>query len=182
MLVLVRNLRPGPTVLSNLDKVNVEWSGQGDPNGGDVQPVPHEMLDMIEFARAVRNGILAVVDPSAETQQALDRQTNAYAAARDEALHASTVTIDRAANRDYITVPCIGPAARGIGDCGLPVAVPEKKQDEFPPLCAQHSGFKDQCTQVETEQMVEKGDPPKLVAVKKWVRITIEAHQAGIEA
>jgi len=177
MLVLVRNLKPGVTVLSDLDKINLEWQGSGDPNGGDVQPVPPEVLDKVEFARAVRNGILEVVDPSEETQAILERQAAAYNAARQASADAAKVTIDRQANRDFVTIPCIGPAPRGTGNCDLPVAVPERKQDEVPPLCSQHSSFANQCIQIETDKMEEKGDPPQLVSVKKWVRVTLADRQ-----
>lgn len=180
MPVLVRNLMAGPTTLSDLDKIMLKWEGRGDPAGNDVQPVPDAVLETVEFANAVRNQYLEVVDPSEDTKAILARQVQALTAARQASAQAVEATIDRVANRDYITVPCIGPSPRGTGDCGLPVAVPEKKQDEFPPLCAQHAPLASQCVQIETEQMVEKNDA--LIPVKKWVRVSMTARETEIGA
>ena len=80
MPVLVKNTKLGPTVFT--DKLNdlvVEWQGRGNRDGEDVQQVPDSMLQNMNFMRAIRSGILSVVNVEGDEAEALlARQGVAY--------------------------------------------------------------------------------------------------------
>jgi hypothetical protein len=85
-VTMVRNTQPGPTVISSDPKGThfVEWAGSGDPSGGDIQPVPEEIVNTPQFEKAKRRGIFVLVeDGSDEATVALDKQVSAWNASND---------------------------------------------------------------------------------------------------
>jgi len=178
MPVLVQNTQAGPAVLSDgTNKLALEWQGKGDPSGGDVQYVPDDVVDMVQFVKAVRQGIFVVVEASDEVKAKLDIQSQQFAkrqAAQDEAAKAS---IEHTANNDFVSFPCVGPADRGAGTCDRPVPVREKTKDDSPILCDRHQSLAGEYVQVDTGVSVEKGDA--LVPVKKWVRASLGARETA---
>lgn len=80
-VTMVRNTQPGPTVISSDPKGThfVEWAGAGDPSGGDIQPVPEEIVNTPQFEKAKRRGIFVLVeDGSLEASEALNKQVAAW--------------------------------------------------------------------------------------------------------
>lgn len=69
--VLVRNCENGPAVFTEpVAKVQIEWQGAGDPAGNDHQYVPQDLLDNVNFQRALNRGIFEVVTPDTPTRLA----------------------------------------------------------------------------------------------------------------
>lgn len=104
MPVLVRNTESGPAVFSDPAKnIAVEWQGSGDKNGEDVQHVPDEVLDNVNFLKALQRGIFEVVEASPEVQERLDRQVSAYQQRRAASAQAGEDALDRQAERTVAT-------------------------------------------------------------------------------
>lgn len=177
MPVAVRNSEGGPTVFSIPEtNLQIEWQGKGDPNGGDVQYVPDDLLKNVQFDRMVRRGLFTVLAAD-EAESSMDAQADAYRARTEAATAAAISSIDHQVNNDLVQAPCIGPANRGTGECGEPVPVRDKdiRLNEKPVLCSRHVGLAPQYARVETSEMVEVGDT--LVPVTKWVRTIVTTRE-----
>jgi len=174
-VTMVRNALKGPTVISSDPKGThtVEWAGAGDPMGGDVQPVPAEIVDTVPFHRAIQRGILVVenLEDHPELQATLDRQNAAWKAQAAAAAEQATEAIDQEANNDIVTVPCIGPDTKGTGKCGNDVPVRDQQKDEKPPLCTTHADLASQY--VAEELGVVDGKTQK-----GWARVTMGARES----
>lgn len=104
MPVLVRNTEGGPSVFSDTSKnIAIEWQGAGDPNGEDVQNVPDEVVDNVNFLKALQRGIFVVEEASPEMQERLDKQVAAYQQRRASSAQAGEAAIDRTAERSVAT-------------------------------------------------------------------------------
>lgn len=162
--VMVRNTEPGPTVFA-LDADNhVEWAGQGDPMGGDLQPVPPNYLDHPQFQRAVTRGIFVVEDAPEEVRDALDRHKRDWDQRQQQRRDASTAALDQAPQNDVLMLSCIAPSGKGPGQlCAQDVPVPQRSRNETPPLCPMHKSLASQFIAEEGEKIVE-GKPEV-----KWV-------------
>lgn len=142
MPVMVQNEQAGPTVLSSDPKGThyVEWQGKGDVNGHDIQQVPDEVYNTVAFQRCVRLGVLSLLnDDSFESiTEAQDRQRAAWERRNSSMADDAEGTIDRQANQDIVSLPCVGPSHQPGKRCGADVPVKDLKKDEVPPLCNQH--------------------------------------------
>lgn len=166
--VLVRNTEGGPTVLSDLrTKEYVEWQGAGDPTGADVQAVPEEFLQNVNFLRAVQRGILVIenAEDNPEITQAIERQNAAWARRREEAKKSAEDSIDQQANNDLITTECILQACTNV------VTLKEKQKNEKPPLCSTHESLAPQFVPVDDVSGDTEG------AIRKWNRVTVTARE-----
>jgi hypothetical protein len=78
--MFVRNNQPGPTVFSYGDKsVNtLTWKGRGDPQKGDIIPVPAELADNYEFHRNLYLGVFELVEAEEEVRTALNEHRSAW--------------------------------------------------------------------------------------------------------
>ncbi len=164
--VMVRNTEAGPTVLSDLrTKEYVEWQGADDPNGGDVQAVPEEFLNNVNFMRAVQRGILVIENPedNPDIAAAIAKQNAAWSARRERAQQQANDSIVMEASNDLISTNCIGP------NCTNMVAVKEKVRDQKPPLCSQHDGLAPQY--VRTDNV--SGEETKVT----WNRVTVTGRE-----
>lgn len=169
--VLVRNTEGGPTVLSDLkSKEYVEWAGANDPNGADVQPVPEEFLNNVNFLRCVQRGILVIENPedNPEVTAAIERQNAAWQARREQAKKNAEATIDHQANNDLVSVQCVGPGGRG-GQCENTVPVKDKQRADKPPLCSTHESLAPQYVRNDNVE----GDS----TVHEWKRVTLTARE-----
>jgi hypothetical protein len=160
----VRNTEAGPAVFSDLTKnIQIEWAGAGDEDGNDIQQVPDELAEHVNFLRAVQKGIFVVEEAPEAVQTALARQSSAWKRKRDQDATATQEAISQDANNDLVTVPCIGPG-RGGGQCGDAVVVKEKTRGDRPPLCERHKGLAGEYVMTETDQILNGR------AVKQWSR------------
>ena len=150
--VYARNTMNGVTVMSSDPKSTqfVQWEAAGDQNGGDIQPIPAELMRTPAFVAAVRKGILAVVDPNAHLglddsnlslDEILGKQRDAWNSRRETADEDIRATIETTTNNDLVTLPCIGPSTRGSQNCGEDVTVRELTKYDAPPLCHRHIGL-----------------------------------------
>lgn len=141
-VVMVRNNQAGPTVLSSDPKGThyVEWQGKDDAAGGDYQPVPEQVQETVAYQKAVRRGILTEVDEEGNdvVSAAMDRQQKAWDKRQNQTQETGEGAIDRQANKDMISVPCVGPSREPGKRCAEPVTVRDKAKDEAPPLCNLH--------------------------------------------
>jgi hypothetical protein len=154
--LLVRNKQAGPTVFTDKpSETEVRWEGADDVAGGDIMQVPASLAENLNFTRALRLGILEVVQADDETQELLDRQTAAWNARQTRDAEAVQESIDPSAQQDYIELSCIGPNNRGNGECGQPVVVKESHKDEKAPLCPQHEHLSNQYVVTATDKLVE---------------------------
>jgi len=156
-------------VFQHTDRTSVEWQPRGDEMGRDIQQVPDNYAENVNFLRVINSGLLKVVEGSDTLQAALDRQAQAARDKRERAAQAAASAIDPAAKNDMIAIPCVGPSTNGRGECGSPVPVRERTKNERPPLCPVHEGMASQYAPTETE---ENGKP-----VVKWSRVQVGARQ-----
>jgi len=100
MPTLVRNTEKGPTVFSDISKnIAIEWQGAGDPNGEDVQHVPDEVIENVNFLKSLRRGIFVVEEASDAMKAHLAKQVDAYRSRRDSADEAGQEVLDRRSER-----------------------------------------------------------------------------------
>jgi hypothetical protein len=153
--IMCQNQMSGPTVIAADAKRNYEvvFQGKDHPDGEDVQPIPEALLRTIQFQRALSRGVLKVIEGENHpvVQQALARQTDAFAKRMQQQNMADREVLDAPAAADIIVVNCIGPGSRPGAVCGE--QVPVKSGDTGkPPLCDRHQGLKDRC--------LKRGDGP----------------------
>lgn len=104
MPALVRNTEKGPAVFSDISKnIAIEWQGAGDPNGEDVQHVPDEVIENVNFLKSLHRGIFVVEQASEEMKAHLDKQVAAYRNRRDSADEAGHEALDRRTERTVAT-------------------------------------------------------------------------------
>lgn len=173
--VVARNLMDGVTVLASDVKGShsVEWAAKGDPNGDDIQFIPNEVLESVAFRRAVSREIVEIIEDESDPDvvDALHRQVAAFKRRQEGAKEDVELTIDKPTDRDSVSAFCVGPNTRGTGDCGVAVAMPEKKLKDEPPLCAQHRHLATQFV----PEVKTTGDETKTV----WVRVSLGARERG---
>lgn len=100
MPVLVRNTEEGPSVFSDPAKnIAIEWQGKGDPSGEDVQHVPDEVIDNVNFLKALQRGIFVVEEATPDMQERLQKQVDAYQRRRSVSEEKGEAAIDRQAER-----------------------------------------------------------------------------------
>lgn len=150
--VYARNLQNGVTVMSSDPKSTqfVQWDASGDPSGGDIQPVSASLAESPAFLKAVRQGILLVMNPDGSTSvegpgtsldQILDKQRDAWNSRQDSAQADIRATIETTTNNDMVTLACVGPSSRGQQNCDEAVVVRELQKYDKPPLCSRHTGL-----------------------------------------
>jgi hypothetical protein len=170
--VLARNLMDGPTVLSSDPKSThfVEWAGRGDQAGNDVQLVPEEIVKTVPFARAVQRGVLSVenLEDNPELQGMLNKQTAAWTARQQLADADIRSTIETTANKDMVTLACIGPSTKGLQDCGEDVTMRDLTKYDAPPLCHRHINLVHEY--VPTNEGLDERDNKKV----RWTRSMID--------
>lgn len=177
-VLMVRNTQPGPTVLSSDPKGSqyVEWQGKGDPNGGDIQPVPEEIQQAVSFQKCVRRGILVLLDAedtdsAAVIDEAMRRQQQEWDYRSSATQTTANEVIDQEANKDIVALKCVGPSSRGDSTqrCGADVNVRDNVKDDRPPLCNLHA---DLAPQFIPEEVVVDGK-----STRTWTRMTMGARQ-----
>ena len=156
LAVMCQNQMPGPTVIAADAKRNYEtvFAGKDDPDGNDVQPIPESLLRTIAFQRALRQGVLLVVEGTDHpvVVQAMSRQTDAFRNRMQAQETAARESIDQPSENDILVVICIGPGTREGTPCGDQVPVKSKDAASRPPLCGKHTQLSDRC--------VKRGDGP----------------------
>lgn len=133
--VLVRNRQPGPTVFAIDHNQSYEWAGAGDPNGEDLQAVTSELLDNVQFARAVQRGILIVEDADDQVLATLQNQAERWRVRQEKAERAAMDNIAARPDEDMIQVPCLAPG------CTQTTVVKLKTRNDRPALCARHTSL-----------------------------------------
>lgn len=176
MPLLVRNTQPNTTVFAK-GAYSIIWATAGDPMGEDVQMVPDDLKDDVDFIKSVRSGILLIEDGAPDVLANIDATTEAFQARRDAAQEAATANLDRRQDRDIVQVSCIGPNPNGRGGvCEAAVLVRSAQTGEAPPLCPRHESLSAQFYLVDTGSVGESanGNTPGKVA-KVWKRAEVTA-------
>ena len=148
--VMVRNKMAGPTVLASDPKSTHEviWSGRGAPDGGDVQPVPEEILRTPAFARNLALGVIEIISGAEDNElasQALKVQSDAFWKRSAEQEETALASLEPAADNDLVAVACIGPGSRPGASCEEQIPVRARELNAAPPLCSRHLHLADQC-------------------------------------
>lgn len=184
MPLLVQNNSESTTLFAiGGGKQPLIWKPKGDISGEDVQRVPTDLADDIDFLRALDNGILTVInadDP--EVLARLQRETSAFADRQKQAAAAQEAVLDRRQDRDLIAEGCIGPHAngRGVEQCGAPVLMRAKEKDLHPPLCPRHKGMEHEFYLTQTGSKGEGATDYSPGQVShKWSRVQMTAPQRG---
>jgi hypothetical protein len=148
----------------------VEWGGVGDPGGTDYQFISADLAQSVSFIRAVGRGVLEIVpeESDPEVVEALQQQTEAFQKRMGASAAVAAESLERTENNDYLSIPCIGPNAKG-GNCAVEVAVKASKKNDDPPLCPAHVNLRHEYV---PEVHIE-GDQN----VTKWIRTTIGARE-----
>jgi hypothetical protein len=156
LAVMCQNQMSGPTVIAADAKRNYEtiFAGKDDPDGNDVQPIPDALLRTISFQRALRQGVLKVIEGEDHpvVVQAMSRQTTSFRDRMKAQETAAREVIDAPSEDDILVAICIGPGTREGTTCGEQVPVKSKDAAGRPPLCSRHAQLSDRC--------VKRGDGP----------------------
>jgi len=147
--VMCRNKMAGPTVIASDPKSTHEviFSGAGAPDGGDVQPIPDELIRVPAFSRAISLGILEVIQGSDNeaVRAALQVQSDAFWKRSQQDNETALASLDAPADNDLIAVACIGPGTRPGTRCEDTIPVRAREQDAQPPLCSRHQSLASRC-------------------------------------
>lgn len=172
MPLLVRNTEPNATVFSK-GSIFAKWGPAGDPMGEDIQRVPDEIAEDVDFLRSVDRGILVIEDgTNKEVLETIQRQAAVFQTRRANAEAAETQALDRRQDRDIVQVPCIGPGKTG-GQCDTPVLIRAAQRGEVPPLCKGHESLSSQYYLAESGSA---GDTQGGVR-REWKQIQMTAPQ-----
>jgi hypothetical protein len=156
LAVMCSNQMAGPTIIAGDAHRNYEtiFAGKGDPDGNDVQPIPEALLRTIAFQKALRQGILLVVEGEDHpvVQQAMQRQTDSFRKRMASQDQAARESIDAPSEDDILVVTCIGPGTSDGSACGDQVPVKSRDAASRPPLCDRHRQLSDRC--------LKRGDGP----------------------
>lgn len=166
---MVRNQQPGPTVFGD-DSTGLKpvvWQGTGDPNGGDVKPVPDPLFESVQFQSALAYGIFSVVEDPAEQRRIQESKRQQFQEAEQQRQNISTAVLDTPEDNDILMKECIGPSGNSGKLCGETVQIRANKVNDAPPLCQKHGYLKSQFVPQETDRIV--GGKPEVV----WVRMTV---------
>jgi hypothetical protein len=177
--VMARNLMDGPTVLSSDPKgtFEVRWEGKGDRNGGDIQYIPDEMLRIPAFARAIKLGVIEIANPedNPELLVTLNKQAEAFHRLQEKSQEDIRATIDNTKGREMVTLPCVGPSAKGQGDCGELVSMYEAEKNDNPPLCHRHTSLASEFVPVNEGQ--DERENKKV----RWIRGVMSDTPIGLQ-
>lgn len=191
---LVRNLMPGPTVLTPdpSSQEFIRWEGVGDPEGGDVQLVSTAAAESVPFARALARQIIVMEDVedghdapvmSEGVRAYLARQNDLAAAAREAAEAKIAATVVRETDKDILGVACIGPNTRGNGPCGELARVSSADKDGRPPLCERHKSLASQYIREDTGVVTTgEGESATAKAQTRWIRVGLGARERDLGA
>lgn len=154
--VMCRNMMAGPTVIASDPKQTHEviFGPRDDPNGEDVQPIPEALIKSPAFVKAIRQGIIAVVqgEDNPVIQAALARQTSSFKQRMQADELRARESLDAPAEDDMLVVTCIGPGARDGQVCEEQIPVRSKDAGSRPPLCDRHQHL--------AELAVKRGSQP----------------------
>lgn len=145
MPLTVKNQEPNTTVFAkdmNGSPLRITWGASGQHN--DTQRVPDSFAEDIDFLNSLEQGILVVTDGPQHLLDALKFETSKVRALREDSAKRAMDSLDRAQDRDILSVQCIGPAAAGrSGRCDRPLLVKSSAKDAAPPLCDLHRHLSD---------------------------------------
>lgn len=163
---LIRNNEAGPTVFEyDGGKSKVEWSGAGDPMGGDLRPVPAHYLEDVQFLSCLQRGIFSVEEAPEAIREAVELHRQEWTSRQERAKNATQESLDQAPQNDMLMLACIGPSGKGSGQlCGVQVPVKQRARNEAPPLCGAHKSLVGQFIAEEGEKIVD-GKPEV-----RWMR------------
>lgn len=175
--VMARNLMDGPTVISSdiHGTHTIELQGHDDPNGGDVQIVPEELIRTPQFIKAIHRKIIAIENPDENPglMEAMERQAAAWHR-RQHAQADTSQVLDETPQNDLVSVPCTGPGPRADAACPNSVTLRAKEQYDVPPLCNTHQDLKDQYVKI-TDEMVPVDEQSQERRVS-WARVQMTAR------
>lgn len=178
--VLVHNAEDGPLVFTDqLSRTHIEWAGNGDENGEDVQVVPEEFFSNPNFIKVITRGSLEVENPedspevSAMLKKVMGRasmqaQRSAANKRKNASNQAGKESIENTPDKDVLGEECVGPDARGgRGTCEAQVlrTAAEVKKNTAPPLCAKHKKL--------ASEFIPTIDVSGDKQTTKWTRVTM---------
>jgi len=145
--VQCQNEMAGPTVISSDLKgtYEVTFAGKGDPSGGDVQPIPPEIIATVQFSKAVSLGILSVVEGADNpiVEAALAKQSDAFRKRVEQEQVTAREHLDAPQEDDLVAVACIGPGTRADTKCDEQIPIRAREVASRPPLCSRHESLAD---------------------------------------
>jgi hypothetical protein len=176
-VVYVKNTQLGPTVFTSdasRSDGHIVWQGVGDPDGQDVQVVPRELLQNVQFQGSLRRGIFEIVEDPAIVEERMAAQQQAWHAQEDRRQHVdpdaiftegdkqASVVIERANLNDLVVLDCL----QKPQGCDQRVSASLRDIGAKPPLCKAHQGLANKyiATEDQTAPLVDGKAPIK------WVR------------
>lgn len=171
-LALIRNNAPGATVFEDPESGSpIVWEGANDPSGGDLQYVSEDLLTHPRFRTVLDRGVLVVEEVSDATREKLERQNAAWRERQEARQAAIDATVEREADKDFVSIGCVGPNPRGTGRCDIAVPVRSSaNKTDHPPLCEQHAHLAREYVMV---QRPEQTEADGITPVTDWVRATL---------
>lgn len=167
-------------------KQPIIWAGTGDPMGDDVQRVPDDLANDIDFLRSLDQGLLTVIDgDDPDVLSKLQRSSTAFASRQEANAAKAEAMMDRKQDRDLIAVACLGPDGRGNdGGCGQQVLQRSseiKGSDPKPPLCDRHKALAPQFYITQDGSKGEGATEGRAgVITRTWKRVQMTAPARGL--
>lgn len=171
--IFVRNMHAGPAVFTYGKNAEdfVEWAGRGDQMGNDIQPVPADMLNLVQFRRALTRGVYQVVDDPGVMLETENLHRSEWENRLEQQHNAAVESLDEVQDNDLLMLSCIAPAQSGATkQCETQVPIRAKEVDDAPPLCNEHKHMSTQFVLKYTGRM--NGSEPE----KVWEKVTLAAR------
>lgn len=165
--MMVRNNQAGPLVFSATGDSNdyLEFAGAGDPNGGDVQAVPGELQNNVQFRRILTLGLVTVEDQMPDIKAALAGQRAEWESQQAKRNDSAIASLDQVSDNDILSKECIGPGLKpGEHVCATPVPQRADAVRVHPPLCQMHKHMAGEYVAKETGRIV--GNRNEVVWIK----------------
>lgn len=164
--MMVRNTQKGPLVFSPDGDANnyIEFQGAGDPEGRDLQIMPGEMANNVQFRRNLNLGLLTVEENNIDIDSALAGQRAGWEQRQAGMTASAMESIEHAADNDILMKECIGPGTRAGENCGASIPQRADAVAVHPPLCQAHNHLAGQFRSQRTGRI--SGNQDEVV----WVR------------
>jgi hypothetical protein len=139
--------------------------------GNDIQAVPANLLNLVQFRRSLTRGIFEIVDEPDLVLQTNNLHRTEWENRQEQQQLAAAESMDEVQDNDLLMLTCIAPAQKNsIKQCETSVPVRAKEQDDAPPLCGEHKHLSTQFVLEYTGRM--NGAEPE----KAWKKVTLAAR------
>ncbi len=158
--MMVRNTYRGPLVFSPDGEANnyIEFAGAGDPDGKDVQIVPGELANSVQFRRNLNLGLITIEEEQVSIDTALTASRGEWERRQADMATSAMASIEQTADNDMLMKECIGPGTKSGENCGVPIPIRTDALAVQAPVCQAHKHLEGQFVPQKTGRLVANRD------------------------